>query len=756
MKEKVAILGGGCGAMTAAYALSRNAEMRERYDVTVYQLGWRLGGKGACARDGRAGYGQRILEHGLHVWAGFYENAFSVMRECYGALDRPPGTPLSVWYDADRPADSAFLPHDCVTVEEMIDGAWQHWVAEIPERDGLPGDGADALPNPWELTKMLMETTVELIQSSILWSGRSGGTSVLDRLLRLLHDDDNGHARKLGAGLAAAIHADSAAATSSSPEPASEPDDAGADLGGFFSSDSHSWLLPAIASVLQRHDHNEEHHGLLAGLVERLHSWLADELRTQQGIGSALRRMWLLADLLLTHIRGILSDGVLLHGFDCINDMDWRAWLKKHGAESSTLDSALVRGIYEYVFGFHEGDPNQPALEAGTATYGILRLTMTYKGSIFWTMQAGMGEVVFTPLYQVMKQRGVKFKFFHRVDKLNLSAQKDSIDSIDLGVQCKLRDPNSDYQPLLNVRGVDAWPDRPLSDQLVRGEQLKDGNIDLESPWSGWQDAEKIQLRKGVDFDRVVLGIAKGALGSLCEELIAHDPAWAQMMSKVETVQTQTLQLWFRPTTQELGWTAPPTILTAYAEPFATWADLSFLEARETWPPGSVGSLAYLCGVLPTQRPGQDLSEFTAQAHKVVYQNAKAWLDRYCHHIWPEATAGPGSPLNYDLLFDPENRQGEARLAAQFMRANVHPSDAYVLSVPGSSACRLEAGNSGFRNLFLAGDWVRTSINAGCVEAAVLSGLSAAAALQASAESDPQSPNPPRPRNQQPEAGRRP
>ncbi|MFP6687254.1 MAG: FAD-dependent oxidoreductase, partial [Polyangiaceae bacterium] len=49
--------------------------------------------------------------------------------------------------------------------------------------------------------------------------------------------------------------------------------------------------------------------------------------------------------------------------------------------------------------------------------------------------------------------------------------------------------------------------------------------------------------------------------------------------------------------------------------------------------------------------------------------------------------------------------------------------------VPGSSAFRLAADESGFRNLFLAGDWVKTSINAGCVEAAVLSGVAAARAL---------------------------
>ena len=59
---RVAIVGGGCAAMAAALELTDPAH-QGRYEVTVYQLGWRLGGKGASGR-GPAG---RIEEHGLHV-----------------------------------------------------------------------------------------------------------------------------------------------------------------------------------------------------------------------------------------------------------------------------------------------------------------------------------------------------------------------------------------------------------------------------------------------------------------------------------------------------------------------------------------------------------------------------------------------------------------------------------------------------------------------------------------------------------------
>ena len=51
-------------------------------------------------------------------------------------------------------------------------------------------------------------------------------------------------------------------------------------------------------------------------------------------------------------------------------------------------------------------------------------------------------------------------------------------------------------------------------------------------------------------------------------------------------------------------------------------------------------------------------------------------------------------------------------MATQFVRANVDPSDRYVLCAPGSDRFRLRADESGFDNLFLAGDWTDNGLNA--------------------------------------------
>ena len=77
-RRKIAIPGGGTGALAAAFGLTERPGWQDAYEITVYQLGWRLGGKGASGRN--AEKNQRIEEHGLHVWSGFYDNAFRVLR----------------------------------------------------------------------------------------------------------------------------------------------------------------------------------------------------------------------------------------------------------------------------------------------------------------------------------------------------------------------------------------------------------------------------------------------------------------------------------------------------------------------------------------------------------------------------------------------------------------------------------------------------------------------------------------------------
>jgi uncharacterized protein with NAD-binding domain and iron-sulfur cluster len=130
--------------------------LAERVRDHRYQLGWRLGSKGASGRNAAAS--QRIEEHGLHVWSGFYDNAFRVLRACYDELGRPPGSPLAT-------LDDAFTPQNLVTFTEFLHGAWKNWNVEFPTNPSPVGsDGL--LPMVWDCVTMLIGWMAKLFRDS--------------------------------------------------------------------------------------------------------------------------------------------------------------------------------------------------------------------------------------------------------------------------------------------------------------------------------------------------------------------------------------------------------------------------------------------------------------------------------------------------------------------------------------------------------------------------------------------------------------
>ena len=129
-------------------------------------------------------------------------------------------------------------------------------------------------------------------------------------------------------------------------------------------------------------------------------------------------------------------------------------------------------------------------------------------------------------------------------------------------------------------------------------------------------------------------------------------------------------------------------------------------------------------------RPPFTDPSFPSAQHAQVKKNAVAWLDKNTGALWPKATCPPLRPdgLDWNKLVDPRGGVGAARFDAQFWRANIDPTERYVLSIPGGISKRLPPGDSDFTNLVLAGDWTRTTLNGGCAEAAIESGMLAAQA----------------------------
>jgi uncharacterized protein with NAD-binding domain and iron-sulfur cluster len=454
-----------------------------------------------------------------------------------------------------------------------------------------------------------------------------------------------------------------------------------------------------------------------------------------------LRPIWQVADLVLAIIRGCLVHNLAFdpRGFDAINGYDWIEWLRLHGASESSLQSGFIRGSYDLMFAYRDGDVTRPQFAAGVALRGSVRMFLTYRGALFWRMNAGMGDIVFAPLYELCKRRGVRFEFFHRLRNVGVGPQSDDIDELpfidrlEFDVQAEILG-GREYQPLIMVDGLPCWPSKPRYEQLVDGEQLRMEAREFESPWEQRVAARKL-LRVGHDFDLVVLGIGIAAVPLVCRELLAREPRWRAMCRHGQTAATQAFQLWMREDMRQLGWPHGPINLSGFVEPFDTWADMGHLIPRESWPT-RVKSIAYFCSVLPNSVPrGVDPDvhqrHFEAQ-HERVRQNAVHFLDQQIGALWPDAVDAHGR-FRWAVLAgasaDGDPVVDESRFAEQFWTANVNPSDRYSLSVPGTIEHRISPLELLFDNLTIAGDWTQTGLDSGCVESAVMSGLLAAHAL---------------------------
>jgi uncharacterized protein with NAD-binding domain and iron-sulfur cluster len=646
-RQKVAILGGGMAGLAAAWRLTRPEGPRPL--VTVYQRGWRLGGKGASSR----GLHQRIEEHGLHVWPGYYDNAFRLIRSCYDELDREhrdPSCPIRDWRDG-------FFPASTVGLGDDAGDGWSPWVAAFPENDLLPGDAGD------------VDQGLDLAD----FVERAAG--LLGRF---------GESQRSGPPAARAV-------LSSHPE---RPNDLAAEPGPAGAITTFATGLRALATLDRR----------------------------------TPRRTAQLAELLLTMIRGVTVDRLLERGYGAIDHLDFREWLAGHGATPAAVDSPLVRGLYDFVFGYEAGDTRRPRFAAGLGLHLTARMFLTYRGAIFWKMRAGMGDVVFAPLYQALARRGVRFEFFHRLDALRLTDDHRSIASIRLGRQAALAAGLDQYQPLVRVGGLPVFPSSPDPAQLEAGSRVP--GHDLESHWCESPDAGTLELDAGRDFDAVVLAVSLGMVPIVAAELLEQDARWRAMTERVATVATQSCQVWLRDDERSLGWPHRAALVTGCGGPFDTFASMSHTIPFEEWPPdGHPLTAASFCSVLPdADVAGRQGGPDPARAAEVVRANAVRFLATRCGRIWPAATNGEG--FRWDLLAGGGPHAGPDRFASQYWRANTDPSDRYVQSLPGTARFRLPADGSGFDKLALAGDWVDSGLNAGCIEAAVLAGIQAANAVE--------------------------
>ena len=298
-----------------------------------------------------------------------------------------------------------------------------------------------------------------------------------------------------------------------------------------------------------------------------------------------------------------------------------------------------------------------------------------------------------------------------------------------------LKDEKAGYQPYVvlpyqksSTGTWPCWPEEPFWDQIdptqaaYYQEQDKLYGTTLESPWLKLPDSVKrYELKQGVDFDRVICGITLRALVPVTQSLALKNQKWRDMLKNVQTVTTMAYQLWFKKTAQETGYNPGnpaykelQALNGGFARPWGTQADLSHLLAAEDWKVLGPKYLIYSCCPMPMPEvpvPQADHGYPGRQTQKVKTEGWQ-WLNQWAGQLWPNC-----APKDNPAGLDPN------QLDSEYWRAGTNYTEHYVLSVPNSTQYRLLSDDLGIKNFFIAGDWTRNVINAGCVEAGTISGL---------------------------------
>ncbi|MFT7686486.1 MAG: hypothetical protein ACI9FB_001831 [Candidatus Azotimanducaceae bacterium] len=684
-EKKVVILGGGMGSLTTAFELAKqkNASGQAKFDITVYQLGWRLGGKLATGRNREKG--DRIEEHGIHGFLGCYYNAGEMMSEIFTKLSAIKN--LTGFYTT---FDDAFLQQNSVVMWEPQGDKWHPWKVTAPPNKLSYSKVHEVADYKNRIVGLLNFIGVQLVSSN-------------EKALKSLGES----------------------------------------------------LLKDIEVAASEKTH------LAEWVVEHIDKiWLIVrpllEFYLKIDPSDKVRQLLILIDFNCALITGFFNDDISKEGFASIDNQNYADWLRSHGACEMTLASSFTKNTPDITYNFKDGDTQQDAVMAAGSFLQWSLILYGYIGSFVLAFKAGSGESVMAPMYRCLREMGVKFEFFHKVSRLNVSTKEKTIQSVDIDVQATVK-KGVEYQPLFGPVGdLMCWPSTPLYDQLVEGAELKSSGVNLESWWSPWGNVGVKTLQAGRDYDHLVLGISIGAHQFICQDLINDESnkplaensryrsRWAAMVSEIETVQTQAMQLWFKKPVPAYLVQSPQMpgldkwISGTYAVPVQGQADFSDLIPVESWPEDGPKGILYICGPKKdTGFPPFSETDFPMTQSSLVRQTSIDYLNAYSGPVLPGATVKSGTTgdaFDFNCLYSPlsEDLNLDVAFEYQYWRANIDPTERYVTAFPGASQYRLNAWESGYSNLSLTGDWINTGLNVGSMEGTVMGGKLCAYAISGS------------------------
>ena len=701
-KLRVAILGGGPAACAAALYLARQ---QDRYEVAMYSTGYRLGGKCQSWRDPDKAY--RIEEHGLHAFLGFYHNAFTSVHDAYESAFTAPGLGKALYSRAFHQE-----PHNGVMV--FRNNKWSYCAT--------PGR---TTPGPLPGSTIAGVTSGQALHLAV----EHAFTRVLDHIAAIATE------HPLLGKLMAAIRREIAALRG--------------DLAAHTGEVARTGLFHPIELVEGR-----------AG--RRGLNWVraaaARLVQFDTSLSTYIWFLWTGIDTLLTIIIGLLRSPV--QSLNELDDVDFRVWLRANGLrETGDEHWSVIDQVYETLFAHQAADPKRPPCEeidtnvrpdllaCGVAMRWFLLESFGDQGAPAYRFTYSCAQTMMTPFYLAMKQLGAKVHFFHTVTGLEVTGTgvDRRLTAVKLSQQAEVAAGSAAYEPLIredlegNPPELHDWPKDPHWDLLVDGEWYKRNNIDFFNAWQTDRNtrAKPVELRQGVDFDLCVLGVPIGALPLVDSPLTDPsrpdaDPRWKRMIEGIAVTQTMSFQLWItEPSSSLLA--EPRGLLTSYVQPEPSYGDFTPLLHYETWAEPRPQYVAYFTGSSVSGKPtlppacGPDYPErmqkaWNTQVHTWLENNYKAFYN------------GTSTPTYFRgflelLAVEGKTLTPEQRLDWQHIIADVQPSNLYVLSQPGAMALRLGQAESGVKGLILCGDWTRTDLNCGCVEAATSSGMLASRAI---------------------------
>lgn len=711
-KLRVHIVGGGCAGIAAAWALAK----QPGFDIYVYESKPYLGGKGASTRDEHG----RVLEHGLHVWLGFYENAFAMMRDCYRIVEDRGWGPNAKSPKDRLPHgsfDDAFFPEPHIGVGGKDSREqWAVWSGHLPPAHGEPGTPFDPESNPFtlqsymlhalNLLRALVLSTVGSAKAGAERDGLADNRSATDEVQDLQFEADNGAVpRALIETMTLRLRGGALVSASLLLQATAILEDA-----------LRSWnFAPEIADSA-------------LSLAEALSTQVRRQLSFLVSLDPAVRWKTTVTDLVMTIIVGLYRDRVFWknEGLDSLNGVDYRTWLRKHGASPESLGSPFLRAIYDLVFAYREGDAKRPALAAGVALRGALRMFLGYRGAMFWRMRSGMGDTVFAPLYKVLSEaprddKGllkskVTFSFDEELKIVKLGADEGAGPRVvELTFKQGTRAPKPD--PL------GAWRD-PGADEGESQQKVVEASDDA------------VIFACGPTALEVAL---KAALNEVDSESVKD---LMRAIDEAPLVATKSAQIWCNRTLEELGWLRGSIVVSGLGPPWETWADMSHvLDSERAWraavkPQGTeissfdnAQALIYLCSVAGKDERCRDVQ--TDLGDLLRGMRAGSGTRSWMRELWPEVFAdGARITLAKSGALSRRNFARTRSVSVSMeVRLNKDGSEQYAQSLPGTIAQRVSPLDATFANATVAGDWTKCGLDVGCVEAAVMSGLLAVHAI---------------------------